>query len=199
MVEFIDPGADYHHERARPDPLAPARSAEFDWQTVFANLDGETGDSGMVPQEQAAAALAALLRWVCQPALEPPSRPDATLSGIGTRALAALHAISPESFAGTPSQARLAAAFGKSHAWLTRAASEFSREFGIVNGFGQHGRGGAHRQKLKVAFAPPVRFAVAIKTAAGVAVAPAVAADATLTPPDDQTQPEPKQEALPHE
>ncbi len=196
MVEFIDPGTDSHHERARPDPLAPARSAEFDWPTVFEHLDGEQADDGMVSREQAAAALAALLRFLCVEALTPPRNPGQCLSGIGTRAVAALWSLDPGTFAGAPSQARLASAFGKSHGWLSRPVSEFSREFGIVNRHQQNGRNGEHQQKLRVDFRPVVSFRVPIR-AAGDAAAPVSTAEGVQTAADDQNAPTAKQEALP--
>ena len=141
--------------------------------------------------------MAALLRFLCVEALTPPRNPEQCLSGIGTRALAALWSLDPGTFTGTPSQARLAAGFGKSHGWLTRAASEFCREFGIVNGFGQHGRGGQHRQKLKVAFAPTVSFRVPI-SGAQEGPAPLVSSpEGVPTAPDDQNAPQGTAEALP--
>jgi predicted Zn-ribbon and HTH transcriptional regulator len=62
-----------------------------------------------------------------------------------------------------------------------------------------HGRNGNHAGKLKVRFEPEVSFVVPVKNAAGLSVAPAVEAEATLTPPSEQTQPDSQPGGLPHE
>ena len=188
MVEFSD-----YHELDRRDPLAGDPHTDPDWPTIF----GEPAADGMVSRERAAEALAALLRWICASALEPPSYPSATLSGIASRAIAALWSLDPGTFSGSPSQARLAAAFGKSHGWLTRPASEFAQTFGVKNRFQAHGRGGEHRQKLKVAFAPTVSFRVPI-SGAQEGPAPLVSSpEGVPTAPDDQNAPQGTEEALP--
>jgi hypothetical protein len=121
------------------------------------------------------------------------------LSGISTRAVAALHALSPETFAGNPSQARLATAFGKSHAWLTRSVSAFSREFGIVSRHQQNGRNGQHQQKLRVDFRPVVSFRVPI-SGAQEGPAPLVSpSERVPTAPDDETPPQLKDGGIAHE
>jgi hypothetical protein len=183
---------DDRHRAAAIDPLAPPRSQAFDFDTVCQHLDGEPDGNGMVSREQAAAALVAILEWVCQPAGKRQG-----VNTAGRRAYAALWLLRPEAFDGAPSQAELCRRLGMSTGYLTAPASEFSAAYGVVSRSQAHGRGGEHRRKLKVDFRPPVEFQVPIAGTQGSPAAPVSPSGETQTPPEAQDAPQGTEEALP--
>jgi hypothetical protein len=181
MVEFHP----YDSDRPSVDPLAPPRFQAFDWEQVFADLDGPEAEADC---ERLVHAFKAFLGWLWA------NRQDvdrATPEAVGRRAIAAMTVLSGESGAALCRKMR------RSHAYLSGPAAEFSRTFGVLSRAQAHGRNGQHADKLKVNFAPPVSFQVPIKTEQGLSVGRADASGEAQTPPEAQDAPTGTQEALP--
>jgi hypothetical protein len=127
----------------RIDPLH-AGNPGFDFETIFASLDGETDEpttNAMVNDSDRQAALklsarllSVLLDWLLAVNLAD----QRALKSIGVRAVAMAWVINPERFEGA-SLTTLAKRLGYgSGAAISPEAAEFSRRFGISNHFQAH-------------------------------------------------------------
>jgi AraC-like DNA-binding protein len=116
----------------------------FDFETVFANLDGENDDSTGTTMDDVfdrravlkmtGHVLALIFDWLLQVNL----KGDRLVKAVGVRACVAAWVIDPEHFDGA-SLTKVAKNLGySSQSAMSPEAAEFSRRFGITNKFQTH-------------------------------------------------------------
>jgi|ERR1039458_4013923 hypothetical protein len=123
----------------KPSQLNPASNGnpDFDWESVFAHLDGDVTDDAETKQAAAkmtARVMAELVAW----ALEVNLQDHRALKAIGVRLVAMAWVINPKQF-GDSSLATISKSLGfKGANSISPSAAEFSRRFGLTNKFQDH-------------------------------------------------------------
>jgi hypothetical protein len=139
-----------HHAMALRDEFKPSQlnpafhgNPDFDWETVFASLDGEDHSNSNTMADDStrcgayaisAKLLSRLLDWLLAVNLQD----HRALNSIGVRTVAMAWVIDPARFEGA-SLATVAKRLGfKGGNSLSPSAAEFSRRFGLTNKFQDH-------------------------------------------------------------
>jgi hypothetical protein len=142
-----------HHAHALRDEFKPSQlnpafhgNPDFDWETVFASLDGEDHSNSNTMADDStrcgayamsARLLARLLDWLIDANLKD-SRGEVVLRSIGVRTVAMAWVINPQRF-DNASLAVIAKSLGfKGANSISPLSAEFSRRFGIQNHFQDH-------------------------------------------------------------
>lgn len=101
--------------------------AEFDWESVYLDLDGEGLDDDS--KRKLAEALRRLLGWLTRSS----DRQVLSARVVGVRTLAMLWSVDPSLIDGSPSLRKLARRLRISRSVLSKHSSAASRQFGIRN------------------------------------------------------------------
>lgn len=137
-----------NRDSAHHDPLTELGAADFPFEQIFRELDGDDG-GGERRKEELVSALKVLLTWFAEP-FKDKTQSDKKLDRTGKRVLAALWVLNPGCFREGPiSAAELSRQIGNNRVVISDHASEFTRRFGLRNRFQSHGRNGEHAAILK--------------------------------------------------
>jgi len=132
--DFLAEGSHEAGDHTRIDPLAPSRTADFDWEGLEARLD-EAATLPDAERERLVEVFTSLISWAVSC-----SNPKAIkLEQVGKRVIALAWTLSPSYFEGMPSCRELAKRAGIHKDSLSDCTAKASRKFGIKNRAQSHG------------------------------------------------------------